>query len=110
MKTGIELLGNFIRDFSLEDADEIVSFNARIRFTSNFFSGTTDSTIQVITIRATGLSVFYFLNPEIAQNQIPDCIPYDEQLFFYSKNESLVIKGSNSLSGFYILKIYPVKK
>jgi len=110
MKTNTKLLSNFIRDFKLENDDQSVCFKASIEFHAKGVYKKMDTEVHLVTILKTGLSVLYLLDPAVMQNQVPDTIPYIEQLFSYKENEFLSIQGTDGHYGPYTLNIFPLEK
>ncbi|CAN5890502.1 hypothetical protein BH11BAC4_BH11BAC4_08710 [soil metagenome] len=110
MKTSAKTLRNFILDFDLGCVDQSVCFTAALAFTAEGVFKTLDTEIHVVTLQVTGLSILYLLSIAIAEQNIPDTLPFTEELFSYTKGQCLTIKGNSDHYGPYTMEIFPIEK
>ncbi|UAY53094.1 hypothetical protein [Ferruginibacter albus] len=108
MKITLQPLIDFITDFNLNTA-EVVSFNAKICFSSTFFSTIVEGNVEIINIHGKNINVVYLLGEDIEKYGVPNMFEDEHHKIEYQPNDCVIVKGRSESFDNYTIKIYPEK-
>lgn len=105
-KIHTQSLKDFILDFGL-NSEKLISFNSSIEFISPITRFASQVNVQVVRLENIERDVIYLSGITNTNNRlpIPDMYPLSDNMVSYQKNESLILKGNDSVYGDYTLEI-----
>lgn len=106
MKFKSPALVQFIQDFGLLGAQDVVCFDAIVHFITNNQKIELRSEVHIIHIQSQQLDVVYLLHPQVTAQRIPSAFTNNDHLQ-YNKDEMLFLRGFSYIHGRYVLSVHP---